>query len=156
MLLRIFGRTLRDTLLGRQYTTAGAALQGRMLKAALAAGVDIRLNAPVSQIIIADDAATGVETKRDGKAWRIGARLGILINAGGFSQNQAMRDRYMPGTSVLWSQTPEGDTGDMHQEMERIGGVLAHLDDVLEFAQLFEHLLQAASSLTLSQCWSCC
>ena len=37
-----------------------------------------------------------------------------------------------------------------------IGGVLAHLDDVLEFAQLFEHLLQAASSLTLSQCWSCC
>jgi len=133
MLLRIIGRTLRDKLLGRQYTTAGAALQGRMLKAALAAGVDIRLNAPARQIIIADDAATGVETVRDGKPWRIGARLGVLINAGGFSQNQAMRDRYIPGTSALWSQTPEGDTGDMHQELERIGGHLAQMDQLVGY-----------------------
>ena len=133
MLLRIVGRTIRDLLLGRKYTTAGAALQGRMLKAALAAGVDVRVDAPVSEIVIEGGAATGVVTVKDGQAWRIGARLGVLVNAGGFAQNQAMRDRYIPGSKVEWSQTPEGDTGEMHRELERIGGQLAQMDQLVGY-----------------------
>lgn len=133
ILLRIALRTIWDKLRGKRYTTAGAALQGRLLKACLAAGVDIRTEAPGKEIILEDGKAVGVVTVKDGKPWRIAARLGVLVNAGGFAQNQAMRDRYMPGTKAAWSQTPEGDTGDMHVELERLGGTLAQMDQMVGY-----------------------
>lgn len=133
LLARIAFRTARDILLRRDVTTAGAALQGRLLKEVLRSGVDLRLNSPVSEIIVEDGAASGVVTYRQGKSWRIGARLGVLVNAGGFAQNQAMRDIFIPGTRAEWSQTPDGDTGDMHREIERIGGTLAQMDQMVGY-----------------------
>ncbi|MDR2856491.1 MAG: FAD-dependent oxidoreductase [Novosphingobium sp.] len=118
---------------GKHWVTAGAALQGRMLKASLAAGVDIRLNSAVSELIVENGKVVGVITVRDGKPWRIGAGLGVLVNAGGFAKNQEMRDRYMPGTRAEWSMANESDTGDMHREMERHGGVLAQMDEMVGF-----------------------
>jgi len=120
-------------LTGKSYTAAGAALQGRMLQAALRAGTDIRLESPVSELVVEDHKVAGVVTEKGGKPWRIGARLGVLVNAGGFAQNQAMRDKYMPGTRAEWSNTPEGDTGEMHRELERIGGVLAQMDQMVGY-----------------------
>ena len=120
-------------LSGKHYTTAGAALQGRMLKAALAAGVVVRPETPVRELIVEHGRVTGVVAQQDGRAVRIGARLGVLVNAGGFAQNQPMRDRYMPGTRAEWSNAPEGDTGEMHGEMERVGGVLAQMDQMVGY-----------------------
>jgi 3-oxosteroid 1-dehydrogenase len=120
-------------LTGKQWTTAGACLQGRMLKAGLEKGVDVRLESPVSELIVEGGKVTGVVTVKQGKAWRIGGNLGVLVNAGGFAQNQAMRDKYQPGTRAEWSNVPEGDTGEMHVEMERIGGVLAQMDEMVGF-----------------------
>jgi 3-oxosteroid 1-dehydrogenase len=57
----------------------------------------------------------------------------VLVNAGGFAQNQAMRDEYMPGTQSAWSQTNEGDMGDLHREMVRVGGVLAQMDQMVGY-----------------------
>ena len=116
-------------LLGQRWVTAGAALQGRMLQAALKAGVGFRTDCPVTELIVEDGKVTGVATPQG----RIGARLGVLVNAGGYAQNQAMRDKYMPGTRTVWSNTPEGDTGDLHVEMERIGGVLGQMDQMVGY-----------------------
>ncbi|MDE2404607.1 MAG: FAD-dependent oxidoreductase [Sphingomonadales bacterium] len=120
-------------LTGKHWVTAGAALQGRMLQAALKAGTDIRVNSAVSELVVEDGKVTGVVTVRDGKPWRVGARLGVLVNAGGFSQNQPMRDKYQPGTNKEWSNGIETDTGDLHIEMERVGGVLAQMDEMVGF-----------------------
>jgi 3-oxosteroid 1-dehydrogenase len=116
-------------LLGQHWVAAGAALQGRMLQASLKAGVDIRTDNPVTELIVEDGKVVGVATPNG----RIGARLGVLVNAGGYAQNQAMRDAYMPGTKTVWSNVPEGDTGDLHIEMERIGGVLAQMDQMVGY-----------------------
>lgn len=116
-------------LLGQRWVAAGAALQGRMLQASLKAGVDIRTDTPVTELIVEDGKVVGVGTAQR----RIGARLGVLVNAGGFAQNQAMRDRYMPGTQTKWSNVPEGDTGDLHVEMERIGGLLGQMDQMVGY-----------------------
>lgn len=129
LLGKIALRTIRDKLLGRSYTTAGAALQGRMLKAALAAGVEVRTDSPVSRVLIEGGRAVGVEVA----GRRIGAGLGVLVNAGGFARNQAMRDTYAPGTRAEWSQVPEGDTGEMILELERVGGVLAQMDQFVGY-----------------------
>lgn len=121
-------------LTGKQWVTAGAALQGRMLKAVLEKeAAEFRLSAPAMEIIVEDGKAVGVVIEKDGKPWRIGADLGILMNSGGFSQNQEMRDRYMPGTRKEWSNGIESNTGEMHVEMERIGGVLGQMDQMVGF-----------------------
>jgi 3-oxosteroid 1-dehydrogenase len=126
-------RTIIGKLTFKNYTTAGAALQGRMLKASLKAGVNVRIESPVKELIVEGGKVVGVVTVKNGRPWRIGANLGVLVNAGGFAQNQAMRDKYMPGTRSEWSNTPEGDTGDMHGELERIGGVLAQMDQMVGY-----------------------
>jgi len=129
LMARIGLRILWAKVTGKDWVSAGAALQGRMLLAALKAGVDVRTETPVRELIVEDGKVTGVVTDKG----RIGARLGVLVNAGGFAQNQAMRDRYMPGTQAAWSNTPPGDTGDLHPEMERVGGVLGQMDQMVGY-----------------------
>jgi 3-oxosteroid 1-dehydrogenase len=134
---RIFAKIALSIVLGRltgkHWVSAGAALQGRLLQAGLKAKIDIRLESPVSELIVDLGKVTGVVTVKNGRPWRIGARLGVLVNSGGFAQNQAMRDKYQPGAKAAWSNTPEGDTGEMHLEMQRIGGVLAQMEEMVGF-----------------------
>lgn len=143
ILLKVALRTIRDKLLGRKMTTAGAALQGRLMKSALDAGADLSLESPVSELIVEDGAVIGVICEKDGRPLRIGANLGVLMNAGGFAKNQEMRDKYMPGTRAEWSQVPDGDTGEMHCEIERVGGVLAQMDQAVGYQMTPRPVLKA-------------
>jgi 3-oxosteroid 1-dehydrogenase len=131
LLVKYATRILAAKLTGTKWQTAGAALQGRMLHAALQAGVEIRTESPVSEIIMANNAVTGVVTVKNGRSWRVGARLGVLVNAGGFAHNQAMRDIYQRGTSSKWSSAAPGDTGEMIQEMMRIGAAVAQMEEMV-------------------------
>jgi 3-oxosteroid 1-dehydrogenase len=126
---RVALRTVTSRLTGRRYASAGAGLQGWMLDAALRAGADIRTGTPVSELVVDDGRATGVVAVRDGRPWRVGARLGVLVNAGGFAKNQAMRDRWQPGTRIEWSMAAPGDTGEMIEEMVRHGACLAQMEE---------------------------
>jgi 3-oxosteroid 1-dehydrogenase len=127
--LKVVGRTIVAKLTGKHWVTAGAALQARMLQAAVREGVDLRLNAPVREVIVEGNRCLGIVTERDGKPWRIGARHGVLLNAGGFAHNQDMRDQYIPNTRKEWSHAAPGDTGDMHREMIRIGAWMAQMNE---------------------------
>ncbi|GIX30204.1 MAG: 3-oxosteroid 1-dehydrogenase [Porticoccaceae bacterium] len=131
ILLAIAWRTLLGRLTGKRYTSAGAALQGRLLKAVLAAGVEVRPESPVRELLVEGERVVGVRAEIQGKARCIGAALGVLVNAGGFARNQQMRDRYQPGTSAEWSSTIVGDTGELILEMERIGAVLAQMEEMV-------------------------
>jgi len=133
MMFKIAFATLFAKLRGQHWVSAGAALQGRMLQAALKAKVDIRTDSPVSELIVENGAVTGVVTIRDGKPWRVGARAGVLVNAGGFSHNQRMRDRYQPGTQSAWSVVTKGDTGEMIEEMVRHGAAIAQMEEMVGY-----------------------
>jgi 3-oxosteroid 1-dehydrogenase len=93
--------------------------------------VDLRVNSPVRSFITEDGAVRGVVTEKNGQPWRIGARNGVLVNAGGFSQNQAMRDKYQPGTSAQWTAATAGNTGEMILEMEKLGAHLAQMEEMV-------------------------
>lgn len=129
VLFRLIGRAIADKFSGRQRATAGQALQAQMVHAALKAGVEIRLNSGVKQLIVEANRITGVVTQKDGAEWRVGARLGVLINAGGFARNQRMLDRYIPGTSADWTNVIPEDTGDMIEEGVRIGAAIAQMSE---------------------------
>jgi 3-oxosteroid 1-dehydrogenase len=122
-------RGLLAKLTGKQFVAGGAALQGRMLQAALRTGVDVRTESPVRELIVENGAVAGVVTVKEGRSWRVGTRLGVLVNAGGFARNQRMRDRYVPGTSVKWSMAAPGDTGEMIEEMMRHGAAIAQMEE---------------------------
>ncbi|HEY9544922.1 MAG TPA: FAD-binding protein [Solimonas sp.] len=125
VLFRVLGRALKDKLSGKQRATAGQALQGQMLHAALKAGVEIRLQSPVKELIVDNGRVTGVVTA-DGA--RIDAKLGVLLNAGGFARNQRMLDQYMPGVKSEWTSVIEEDLGEMIEAGQRIGAAVAQMD----------------------------
>ncbi|HEX4375568.1 MAG TPA: FAD-binding protein [Steroidobacteraceae bacterium] len=126
---RIVLRTVAARLRGKRYVAGGASLQGRMLQAAVRAGVELRTQSGVSELLVEGGTVRGVVTIRDGRPWRVGARLGVLVNAGGFARNQAMRDRYQGGLPASWSMAAPGDTGEMIQEMMRHGAAIAQMEE---------------------------
>ncbi|TAL02037.1 MAG: FAD-dependent oxidoreductase [Rhodospirillaceae bacterium] len=130
-IVKVVLRGIAAKLTGKHWITAGAALQGRMLQAALKAGIDVRTESPVRELIIEGGAVKGVVAVVNGQTRRIGARFGVLVNAGGFARNQEMRDRYQPGTSAKWTLVPGGDTGEMIQEMMRHGAAIAQMEEMV-------------------------
>jgi 3-oxosteroid 1-dehydrogenase len=124
-------RAIGAKLSGRHWVTSGAALQGRMLQAVLKQGIDIRTESPVNELLVENGMVTGVVTVKDGRPWRVGARLGVLVNAGGFSHNQAMRDKYQPGAQTKWSMAIRTDQGEMIKEMMRHGAAIAQMEEVV-------------------------
>ena len=129
ILAKIIGRVIADIFTGKKRTTAGQALQGQMLLAATKAGTEIRVSSGVKQLVVEDGRVTGVVVEKNGVQSRIGARKGVLINAGGFARNQKMLDQYIPGTSAQWTMAIPEDTGDLIQEGQRIGGALAQMGE---------------------------
>ena len=127
-LVRMGLRIVGSKLTGKNYVTAGAALQGRMMQAAIKVGAELRVDSAVKELIFEDGRVAGVVTEKNGKPHRVGAKLGVLVNAGGFALNQAMRDQYMPGSSISHTSVAEGDTGEMIQEMMRHGAAIAQMD----------------------------
>jgi 3-oxosteroid 1-dehydrogenase len=126
-------RTLWAKLTGKRYVAAGAALQGRMLHAALQSGADVRTGSPVEELIVEDGRVVGVIVRKDGVSRRFGAKLGVLVNAGGFARNQMMRDQYQPGTSADRTSVVEGDTGEMIQQMIRQGAAVGQMDGFIGY-----------------------
>jgi 3-oxosteroid 1-dehydrogenase len=129
LMLKLVLRGAVARLTGKRWVAGGAALQGRMLQAALRTGVELRAESPVNELIVENGAVTGVSTVKNGRPWRVGSRLGVLVNAGGFSHNQRMRDRYAPGTSVKWTMAAPGDTGELIEEMMRLGADIAQMEE---------------------------
>jgi 3-oxosteroid 1-dehydrogenase len=129
LLLKLVVRGIIARLTGKEWVAGGGALQGRMLQAAVRAGVEIRTDSPVSELVVEGGTVKGVVTVKDGRPWRVGARLGVLVNAGGFAHNQRLRDRYQPGTCVKWTMASPGDTGEMIEEMMRQGAAIAQMEE---------------------------
>lgn len=129
VLARIIGRAIGDRLRGRRRITAGQALQAQLLHAALKAGVEIRVDTPVKQLIVSDGRVSGVLVATGSGEQRLGARLGVLINAGGFARNQRLLDQYIPNTQAAWSSAIEADTGEMIEEGMRIGAATAQMSE---------------------------
>src|SRR3546814_12312526 len=62
------------------------------------------------------------------RQFTIGARPGVLINAGGFAQNSRMRSRYMADGSTRWSAAGASDSSAMIEEMQWAGAAVAQID----------------------------
>lgn len=124
-------RAIKAIVLRRNMQTLGQALVGRMRLALKEAGVPLWLSSPMQEIIT-DDAgnAVGVRVTRDGRDVRIRARRGIILAAGGFEGDAAMRKQYLrEGGQDVFTAGSVDNTGDAIVAGEKVGGALDLMDD---------------------------
>jgi len=120
----------RDRVLKRWSVSNGAAIQGRMLQIALREGIQIHRDVPVTGLVEENGRVTGVTIERNGVSTKVRARDGVIVNAGGFSRNKAMREKYYAGapTTDEWTNANAGDTGEMIEAMIGLGAATDDLD----------------------------
>jgi len=106
--------------------TGGQALMGGLFHALRVRGIPYWLGTPMKSLVVEAGRVVGVVVERDGQPVELRARKGVLLAAGGFERNQAMRDRYLPHPSdQTWSATPpECNTGDAIVAGAEVGAAL--------------------------------
>lgn len=93
--------------------TLGNALAGGLRLALKERGVPLWLEAPMIDLIREKGKVTGAIVRHKGRDIRIRARKGVVLAAGGFDKNQAMRDAFAPAyPNALLSGGTSGNTGD--------------------------------------------
>jgi len=114
-------KTRRDRRL-----TGGLALMGGLFTALRQRKVPVWLESPMQSLLVENGKVTGVVVQRDGQPVTVRARKGVMLAAGGFERNQAMREQYLPKpTDQAWTATPVGcNTGDAIQAGAQAGGAL--------------------------------
>ncbi|SFG25451.1 3-oxosteroid 1-dehydrogenase [Novosphingobium sp. CF614] len=128
--VQVLMRALDARLRGKALLSAGAALQGRMLLAALNRGCDIRTNAGLEELAERNGRVTGAVVNFDGWKRRINAHYGVVVAAGGFSHNRGMRARWQdPLVDPQWSSANPGDTGEAITAMARVGAALGWMNE---------------------------
>lgn len=131
-LLTLLRRLLTEKLTGRHYLGAGGSLQGRMLERTLAAGITPRTEWPVTGLIEEDGRVAGVVAMHDGVPHRIRAHRAVIIDAGGFSHNAALRRAHDDRLSSSdWSSANPGDTGEMTRAAIALGAATANMDEAI-------------------------
>jgi 3-oxosteroid 1-dehydrogenase len=110
--------------------TLGNALIGGLRRALRKREVPVMLDTALSGLIVENGQVAGIEAKRNGTPLTIRARHGVILAAGGFEQNQAMRETFLPVWSdARWSLTPKGaNTGDAVSAGMAIGAATELMD----------------------------
>lgn len=128
---RVAIRTVLGKATGRDLLTNGASLIGQLLKIAVDKNIPVWIEAPLADFIVEDGRVVGVRTQRDGKPVAIEARKGVLISAGGFAHNRAMRAQYSGDqpNEGKWSMSNPGDTGEAIQTAMGLGAQTALMDE---------------------------
>ena len=91
----------------------GQSLVGRLRLSLIERGVPLWLRAPVESFVVEDGRVVGVTITRDGKPMNIEARRGVMVGAGGFERNDAMRKQYQRAPiEASWSVGNYDNTGD--------------------------------------------
>jgi 3-oxosteroid 1-dehydrogenase len=128
---RVVLRTYAARARRQELLTNGASLIGQLLGIAVARDVPVWTEAPLDDLVVEDGRVTGVRAVRGGAPVTIGARLGVLLAAGGFAHNPEMRGEFggdQPNRAT-WSIANPGDTGEVLRTAMRLGARTDLMDE---------------------------
>ncbi|MEU3609617.1 FAD-dependent oxidoreductase [Streptomyces sp. NPDC035033] len=129
--VRVGARAALDLLARRQPLSLGEALIARMRYSLDRLGGELWLSAPMTGLVEEDGRVAGVRVTRDGRELAVRATGGVVLASGGFSHDQRLREKYLPGpTSTEWSAAAEGQTGDALEPALALGAALDLMDRV--------------------------
>jgi 3-oxosteroid 1-dehydrogenase len=112
---RVWARTQSSRWRGQDLAVSGESLIAQMVKLALDEGIPLWLKAPMDELVVEQGRVVGIRVVREGSPIAIEARRGVLLAAGGFSRNAAMRHTYSGDqpNEAQWSAANPGDTGEV-------------------------------------------
>src|SRR5215475_5027032 len=109
---------------------AGRAARARLRGGLVASGVPVRLDTPLTGLVVDGGRVAGVRAMRDGEPLQIRARRGVLIATGGFERDEQMRRRYQRGPiGTEWTTGAAGNTGDGIRAGLDLGAATGLMDD---------------------------
>lgn len=113
--------------------TLGNALTGGLRLALNEAGVPLWRSTPMRELVVEDGRVIGLVVEHEGKPMRIRARRGVVLAAGGFDKNQAMRDAHAP----------------LYRNAHLSGGVPSNTGDAIRAGQA-----AGAATMNLHSAWA--
>ncbi len=129
-LLKVVARSLKYKLQGDQYLTLGQGLMARMRMALQTFDIQLWLQTPFKKLLTKDNRVIGALAEKDGSSIEILANKGVVLAAGGFARNAAMRQKYQQAPiGTEWTMACEGNTGDAIQEGIRLGAAVDLMED---------------------------
>ncbi len=131
MAARIVARTIGGQIRGQARLTNGAALIASLLNLVIERSVPVWTGTGLSELVVEDGEVVGAVLDRRGKSVRVRARGGVLLNAGGFSHNREMRERFSKEqpNSGQWSSSNPGDTGEVIELAMNLGAATDLMDE---------------------------
>lgn len=129
--VRVGARTVGMKLRRKRLLTNGSALVANLLEVADRLQVPIWTGTPLQDLVTEDGRVTGVVVERDGAPYRIEARRGVLVAAGGFGHNAGLRAKFGGEQTVDGSRSMAnpGDTGEVLEMLMGLGAETDLLDE---------------------------
>ena len=112
------------------HMNGGRSLVGRLLLACQDAGVRLTLNCRLDKLIEQDGVVIGAQAQTSSGSVNIRARRGVVMAAGGFERNQAMRDEFGVAGSANWSAGAPGGQGGAISAGIEIGAATDLMDEL--------------------------
>lgn len=122
----VAARTLGLLAIGRHPLAIGETLVAQLMMIVQKLGIEVRLGTPLQDLIWRDGHVAGVSV--GGSPGDLFAPRGVILCAGGFAHNRALRMQHQQ-VSGDWSSASPDDTGDAILTAARGGAQLALMDD---------------------------
>lgn len=109
--------------------TLGTALLGQLRKAIDATGTPLWLESPLVSLIEEQGRIAGAVIRHEGRDIRVGARQGVVLAAGGFERNPALRAEHLPSSSQPEASGSQvNNEGDALVAAQQVGAAVRNLD----------------------------
>ncbi|MBF6455121.1 3-ketosteroid-delta-1-dehydrogenase [Nocardia cyriacigeorgica] len=120
--------------LRREYMAGGQALAAGLLAGVVRAGIPVWTETSLVRLITEGDRVTGAVVAHDGREVTVTARRGVVLAAGGFDHDMAMRHKYQSERlGEHESLGAEGNTGDAIRVAQETGATTGLMDQAWWF-----------------------
>ncbi len=108
----------------------GNALIGQLTRSVLDRDIPLWLETSARELIVENGRVVGVVASHGNKTVKLRGRKGVLLAAGGFESNDAMRKKHLPSpTEANWTTANPGNTGDLINMGIELGAAVDLMDD---------------------------
>ena len=136
--------------LKRDYVAGGQALAAGLYAGVLRAGIPVWTETSLVRLISDGGRVAGAVLEQDGREATVTARQGVVLAAGGFDHDLALRHKHQSPALGEWSFGSEGNTGDAIKAATDIGAGTALMDQAWWFPAVAP-LPGAAPSVMLAE-----
>ncbi|WP_328475360.1 FAD-dependent oxidoreductase [Actinoplanes sp. NBC_00393] len=134
---KLLGLGVGGLAIRREYQAGGAALAAGLFAGVRKSGIPVWFETPLTDLLIEDGKVTGVVVQKDGKSVTVRAERGVLLSAGGFDRNRALRHEHQSDQlDTDWCLGNPENTGDAIEIAKAAGADLAFMNEAWWFPAL--------------------